>query len=77
MIRTCSKIEYFKNIKSLGPWQEEEDEKLLEWVKNNGPCKWSICAENIQGRSGKQCRERWFNNLNPNVKKGGWTQQED
>jgi hypothetical protein len=53
-----------------GPWQEEEDEKLLEWVKNNGPCKWSICAESIQGRSGKQCRERWFNNLNPNVKKG-------
>ncbi len=60
-----------------GPWQEEEDEKLLEWVKNNGPCKWSICAESIQGRSGKQCRERWFNNLNPNVKKGQWTQEED
>ncbi|CAD8124550.1 unnamed protein product [Paramecium sonneborni] len=60
-----------------GPWQDDEDEKLLEWVKNNGPCKWSLCAENIAGRSGKQCRERWFNNLNPNVKKGGWTSEED
>jgi len=31
----------------------------------------------IKGRSGKQCRERWFNNLNPNVKKGNWTAEED
>ncbi|CAD8206524.1 unnamed protein product [Paramecium octaurelia] len=60
-----------------GPWQNNEDERLLEWVKNNGPNKWSLCAENITGRSGKQCRERWFNNLNPNVKKGGWTSDED
>ncbi|CAD8101712.1 unnamed protein product [Paramecium primaurelia] len=60
-----------------GPWQDNEDEKLLEWVKNNGPSKWSLCSENIAGRSGKQCRERWFNNLNPNVKKGGWTSDED
>lgn len=60
-----------------GPWSNDEDEKLLEWVKNNGPNKWSVCAENIPGRSGKQCRERWFNNLNPNVKKGNWTTEED
>mmetsp|Transcript_27968 Transcript_27968/g.24644 ORF Transcript_27968/g.24644 Transcript_27968/m.24644 type:complete len:165 (+) Transcript_27968:556-1050(+) len=32
---------------------------------------------NVEGRSGKQCRERWFNNLNPEVRKGGWSMDED
>ncbi|EAR97265.1 Myb-like DNA-binding domain protein (macronuclear) [Tetrahymena thermophila SB210] len=60
-----------------GPWSFDEDNKLLDWVKANGPQKWSLCSETIPGRSGKQCRERWFNNLNPNVKKGNWTAEED
>ncbi|KAL4497080.1 hypothetical protein ABPG72_002236 [Tetrahymena utriculariae] len=60
-----------------GPWTAEEDEKLIYWVQQYGPYKWSQCSELINGRSGKQCRERWFNNLNPNVKKGNWTQEED
>lgn len=60
-----------------GPWTIEEDKKLTEWVKKRGPHKWSQCAEGIIGRSGKQCRERWFNSLNPQVKKGEWTAVED
>ena len=24
-----------------------------------------------------QCRERWFNHLDPALKKGGWTEEED
>jgi hypothetical protein len=31
----------------------------------------------ILGRSGKQIRERWFNNLCPQVKKGHWGVEED
>jgi len=60
-----------------GPWTIEEDRKLLEWVRLEGATRWSHCAEFITGRSGKQCRERWFNTLNPNVKKGSWSHQED
>jgi hypothetical protein len=60
-----------------GPWSIEEDRKLLQWVKKEGACKWTTCAEFIKGRSGKQCRERWLNTLNPNVKKGGWEPEED
>jgi hypothetical protein len=60
-----------------GPWTIEEDKKLTEWVNKKGPHKWSHCAEAIPGRSGKQCRERWFNTLNPEVKKGEWTAEED
>ena len=29
------------------------------------------------GRTGKQCRERWCNNLDPTLKKGAWSPEED
>jgi len=60
-----------------GPWTPEEDQKLIAWVKREGPTKWAQAANFIKGRSGKQCRERWFNNLNPGVKKGNWSKEED
>ncbi len=31
----------------------------------------------MPGRIGKQCRERWHNHLNPNIKKERWTDEED
>ena len=31
----------------------------------------------IKNRSAKQCRERWLNNLDPNCKKKGWTEEEE
>lgn len=31
----------------------------------------------LPGRMGKQCRERWFNHLDPGIKKGDWTLAED
>ena len=60
-----------------GPWSAQEDLALRNWVESQGPTKWSHCSKHIEGRSGKQCRERWFNILNPNVKKGEWTGEED
>lgn len=60
-----------------GPWTAQEDAKLYEWVKVNGPTKWTLCSETIPGRSGKQCREHWNNSLNPEVKKGMWNTEED
>lgn len=31
----------------------------------------------MPGRIGKQCRERWHNHLNPDIKKERWTEEED
>ncbi|EGR28083.1 myb-like DNA-binding domain protein [Ichthyophthirius multifiliis] len=70
------KNEETKSIKK-GPWNQKEDVLLLNWIKVYGPSKWSQCAETIKGRTGKQCRERWFNNLDPEVKIGFWSPQED
>ncbi|XP_075154345.1 proto-oncogene like protein Myb [Haematobia irritans] len=60
-----------------GPWTKEEDEKVVELVKRFGPKKWTLIARYLNGRIGKQCRERWHNHLNPNIKKTAWTEEED
>ncbi|KAK4773404.1 hypothetical protein SAY87_028423 [Trapa incisa] len=60
-----------------GPWTEEEDEKISELVKKYGPSKWSLIAKSLPGRIGKQCRERWHNHLNPDIKKDAWTAEEE
>ena len=63
--------------RARGPWSPEEDQLVWNWVKLHGPCRWSICALGTPGRSGKQCRERWGNALDPALKKGEWSADED
>ncbi|XP_056405949.1 myb-related protein B [Hyla sarda] len=60
-----------------GPWTKEEDEKVIELVKKYGTKHWTLIAKQLKGRLGKQCRERWHNHLNPEVKKSSWTEEED
>ena len=60
-----------------GPWTKEEDMKLIELVKKFGPEKWSNISSYLPGRLGKQCRERWYNHLNPEVRKTGWSKEEE
>ncbi|AEE74758.1 myb domain protein 3r-3 [Arabidopsis thaliana] len=60
-----------------GPWTHEEDEKIVELVEKYGPAKWSIIAQSLPGRIGKQCRERWHNHLNPDINKDAWTTEEE
>jgi hypothetical protein len=38
---------------------------------------WSFIARQLKGRLGKQCRERWYNHLNPDINKMPWTEEED
>eukprot|EP00298_Acanthocystis_sp_HF-20_P020614 c25663_g1_i1.p1 GENE.c25663_g1_i1~~c25663_g1_i1.p1 ORF type:complete len:241 (-),score=40.27 c25663_g1_i1:7-729(-) len=58
-------------------WTNEEDEILRSYVKMYGLKNWSAMAHNLQGRTGKQCRERWRNHLSPEVRKDRFSQQED
>ena len=60
-----------------GPWTSEEDKILINWVKLNGATEFICCNNIIPGRNSKQCRERWFNVLNPKVLKGDWHLTED
>ena len=58
-------------------WKPEEDEKLKQLIKETIPFKWSLIASKMEGREGKQCRERWYNHLNPDIVKGPWNALEE
>jgi hypothetical protein len=58
-------------------WQEEEDNLLRNMVEQNGPQNWKQIAAEVPGRTAKQCRERWIEQLDPTLKHGDWTEEED
>ncbi|XP_010419660.1 PREDICTED: transcription factor MYB35-like [Camelina sativa] len=72
---TCKKRPYKNLIK--GQWTAEEDRKLIKLVKQHGDRKWAIISEKLEGRAGKQCRERWHNHLRPDIKKDSWSEEEE
>jgi hypothetical protein len=57
-------------------WTPDEDRHLVHLVKQHGK-NWAVIAENMKGRVGKQCRERWRNHLDPNINKGEFSERED
>ncbi|GAA6018348.1 hypothetical protein JCM11491_005941 [Sporobolomyces phaffii] len=60
-----------------GPWTPGEDTLLRSLVNKYGCEKWVLIAGDLGTRSGKQCRERWHNHLNPSINKSEWTPEED
>lgn len=60
-----------------GAWTPQEDQMVIDLVRIHGQKKWSFIARQLQGRLGKQCRERWYNHLSPDIKRGEWTTEED
>ncbi|XP_028772293.1 transcription factor MYB98 [Neltuma alba] len=60
-----------------GQWTPEEDRMLVQLVERFGMKKWSQVAKALNGRVGKQCRERWHNHLRPDIRKEAWTEEED
>ncbi|CAL4953646.1 unnamed protein product [Urochloa decumbens] len=60
-----------------GPWSPEEDAVLSNMVEKLGARNWTLIARGIPGRSGKSCRLRWCNQLDPQVKRKPFTEEED
>lgn len=46
-------------------------------VSELGQGRWSDVATYFPGRVGKQCRERWCNQLDPSIKTGKWSEEEE
>lgn len=60
------------------PWTKDEDSLLLNLVHTmQWPMKWTVVAHSLPGRTGKQCRERYVNHLNPRLKSSDWSPLED
>lgn len=50
-----------------GPWSQTEDQYLVHLVNLHGAHNWVRISSTIQTRSPKQCRERFHQNLKPNL----------
>lgn len=74
-----------ERMASRQPWLPQEDEFLRSIIMGRGTKAWTSIAQELnmqlhQGqyvRHGKQCRERWFNHLDPQLRKGNWSASED
>jgi hypothetical protein len=56
----------------------EEDQLLRELVeKGRGDPDWPEIARSFDGKTGRQCRERWRNYLDGNGNYSLWTEKED
>ncbi|MED6130727.1 hypothetical protein PIB30_003303 [Stylosanthes scabra] len=66
------------NVKK-GPWSPEEDSKLKSYIEQHGTGgNWIALPQKIGlKRCGKSCRLRWLNYLRPNLKHGGFSEEED
>jgi hypothetical protein len=67
-----------------GAWSHAEDEALVKLIQEKKDRWGEIAAvinlsmhNGIKLRSGKQCKERWNNHLNPEINRGPWTRIED
>lgn len=63
---------FYQISRILEIWTLDQDEKLKELVAEHG-MGWTKIGELFGERNGKQCRERWYNHLDPAVNKGEWT----
>ncbi|ONM31329.1 transcription factor CSA [Zea mays] len=60
-----------------GHWRPAEDAKLKDLVALYGPKNWNLIASKLHGRSGKSCRLRWFNQLDPRVNRRPFSAAEE
>lgn len=66
-------------------WTPEEDRRLAQLVAAEAQAPptmastktWSIIASQLASRTGKQCRERWLNQLKPGIKREPWSPEEE
>lgn len=64
--------------KGRHPWTAEEDAHIRrEVAASDERPDWSKVAEGLRDRSSKQCRERYCNQLSPNIKRGPWSEEEE
>jgi hypothetical protein len=63
-------------------WNDREDRYLLDLLDSSPKMTWNQIAEKLHqqhpemGKSGKRCRERYRNYLNPSIKERPWTKSE-
>jgi hypothetical protein len=73
-------LEHFDNNEGINrnrKFTSEEDQRLSALVEQYGRDRWSIISRMMPNRNARQCRERWTNYLQPHLRIGAWTPNED
>ncbi|CAN1123891.1 Transcription factor MYB4 [Linum perenne] len=66
-----------RNGLQKGTWTHEEDMRLAAYVSRHGHKNWRrLPREAGLARCGKSCRLRWLNYLRPDIKRGGFSKEE-
>lgn len=60
-----------------GVWKNTEDEILKAAVMKYGKNQWARISSLLVRKSAKQCKARWYEWLDPSIKKTEWTRQEE
>lgn len=60
-----------------GVWKNTEDEILKAAVMKYGKNQWSRIASLLHRKSSKQCKARWYEWLDPEIKKTEWSREEE
>lgn len=60
-----------------GVWKNSEDEILKAAVMKYGLNQWPRVASLLNRKSAAQCKARWYEWLDPSIKKTEWTREEE
>ena len=60
-----------------GVWKNTEDEVLKAAVMKYGKNQWARISSLLTRKTPKQCKARWFEWLDPSIKKVEWSKEED
>lgn len=60
-----------------GVWKNTEDEILKAAVMKYGMSQWARVASLLARKSAKQCKARWYEWLDPSIKKTEWSREEE
>jgi myb proto-oncogene protein len=63
-------------------WSRKEDDAIVRLVMTHGTKRWAVISQELNKelagfRSGKQCRTRWLNHLDPGIKREPWSEGEE
>lgn len=58
-------------------FSRSEDDKLVSLIERLGTRDWETIAIEMKNRTPRQCRDRWYNYLNPNITNQPWSEEED